>query len=192
MENLTINRCICGGVGNLIQVQNNPVEYSIRCDNCGMLAIPQESQELLIEVWNKVNPAISTARQAIYWLEKGEKIRASHWDKYQYIFLDTDKVICFQDRSSYESFHEQLFMDTWELYKEPKYRYGNFNEAREAHKQGKKISIESSADCRLWNDGEVSLIYLDYQGYLLKDLETGSCFGLFDKVLDSDKWKIYD
>ena len=187
MEN-KINNCGCGARGNHLS-QNG---YSIYCLNCSIETDKYPTMSEAIEAWNEAMPKLSNAQQAIQWLEQCKKIRVAHWNKDSYIYLDVDNVVRFHDHLSYRIFSEELFGRDWEVYTEPNYRYGNFKEAREAYKQGKTVSIEGSTDFKTWTGAKVFLTYVDDQGYLLKDLESGFCLGLFDKVLDSDKWKISD
>ena len=154
MEELVANKCMCGGTGELLQIQNNPVEYNIRCGKCCELAVAQSNQETLIEIWNKINPKLSKAMQILYWLETGKFITTVVDTNIRYMYLEKGTIyLYFKDgliqlyyinsaveHTSYTELFKHLANNEWRVYTEERYTE-TFEQAIQSFLEGKSVHV---------------------------------------------------
>ena len=146
-----INNCGCGGRGHHLS-QNG---CSVYCLICKMETDKYFSMSEAIEAWNKANPKLTNAQQAVQWLESGKKITANI-DGSDYIVRGMDNKIYSNYKGShamidFSNFWEQLFFREWKIYEEKEYTL-SFEEAMQNFIEG-KMSVTNI-------DGEE--YYIDY------------------------------
>ena len=128
---MDINPCGCRGNPVIEESMSRRGMYQISCMNCGISTVLCYDVETAIDKWNKSNPAIANAEQAIRWLYDGKKITTPN-DNIESVYLKNNVVyrtkIKLAGEQCYINFYNDLFKYEWSLCEE--YAFNNtFEEA---------------------------------------------------------------